>query len=179
MHALTSCETTDDGPPAWVTHQDALLARALRLCGDAEIARDLVQDTYLRALSREAHFAAGTNAGAWLFTILRRLFIDEWRRRQRATHVSLTDALMEAEPEALATAPAADEDDELWARISAPELEAAIETLGPSFRSVLRLHAVEQRSYREIGAHLGIPTATVGSRLARARRKLEKVLRTG
>ncbi len=165
-------ETTGHDTAGWTTHHDALLARAMRLCGDRDAAQDLVQDTYVRALTCEARFVRGTNAGAWLTTILRRRFIDDWRRRQRTTPVALSEV------EEVAVVPEEEAEAE-WVRISEAELEAAIHTLAPSFRSVFQLHAVEHRSYREIGAQLGIPTATVGTRLARARQKLKKVLLTG
>jgi RNA polymerase sigma-70 factor (ECF subfamily) len=145
------------------------MARALRLCGYSDDARDLVQDTYLRALSCQSRFAHGTNAGAWLNTIMRRLFIDEWRRRHRVTHVELGEAEQLAVPTEQEPPPS-------WEHISATDLAAAIHKLGPPFRSVFELHAVERRSYREIGASLGIPMATVGTRLSRARQKLKKAL---
>jgi RNA polymerase sigma-70 factor, ECF subfamily len=155
--------------PRWVAHQDALIARARRLCGDAQDAKDLVQETYLRAMSCEAHLIPGTNVGAWLMTIMQRLFIDQWRRRQRWSEVDIS-----ALEHGLAM-PTADAEP-TWSHVSAAELDAAIGTLTPPFRSVFQLHAVEHRSYREISSILGIPAATVGTRLARARQKLKQVL---
>jgi RNA polymerase sigma-70 factor, ECF subfamily len=159
-------------PPRWVAHQDALLARARRLCGDAQDAKDLVQETYLRAMSCEAQLIPGTNVGAWLMTIMHRLFIDQWRRRQRWSEVDIA-----ALEHGLAM-PAVDAEP-TWSQVSVAELDAAIGALAPPFRSVFQLHALEHRSYREISSLLGIPTATVGTRLARARQKLKQVLWVG
>jgi RNA polymerase sigma-70 factor (ECF subfamily) len=168
MVAISRCD--DAHAIRWQDHHELLLARALRLCGDLDDAHDLVQETYLRALTAEARFIPGSNAAAWLTTILRRLFIDEWRRRHRVTHVQLAEAedlavVVEGEPAS-------------WDNVSAQELAAAVGKLGPSFRAVFVLHAMQRRSYREIGASLGIPTATVGTRLARARQKLKRALST-
>jgi RNA polymerase sigma-70 factor, ECF subfamily len=56
---------------------------ALSLCGTIDGAEDLVQDTLLRAITHVASFRPGTNLAAWLITILRNRFRDEYRRRQR------------------------------------------------------------------------------------------------
>ena len=56
---------------------------ALSLCGTIDGAEDLVQDTLLRALTNVASFQPGTNLVAWLITILRNCFRDQYRKRQR------------------------------------------------------------------------------------------------
>jgi|GEM_PF-5909973 len=61
----------------------SLRAFAISLCGDADRADDLVQDTLLRALANIDRFELGTNLNAWLFTILRNLFHSEYRKRRR------------------------------------------------------------------------------------------------
>jgi RNA polymerase sigma-70 factor (ECF subfamily) len=61
----------------------SLRAFAISLCGNADRADDLVQDTLLRALANLSSFEPGTNMPAWLFTILRNLFRSEYRKRRR------------------------------------------------------------------------------------------------
>ena len=152
-------------------HEAALHATAMRLCGNATDARDLVQETVERGLRNLARYKPGTDARAWLFTILHHLFIDLCRARTRERRADMSAEDLEARiaaPEAEA-APA-------WASISPEQLREALEKLPEEFRTVYRLHALEGRSYVEIAERLGIPKATVGTRLIRARRKLKEIL---
>jgi RNA polymerase sigma-70 factor, ECF subfamily len=153
-------------------HEAALQATALRLCGNPTDARDLVQDTYERGLRNLARFRPGTDVRAWLLTILQNLFFDRCRSRTRERH---SDTPVEELAERLAT-PEADAAPD-WASISPEQLLAALEKLPQEFRVTYRLHDIEGRSYNEIAEQLGIPKATVGTRLARARRKLRELLR--
>jgi RNA polymerase sigma-70 factor (ECF subfamily) len=152
------------------SHKDALTAFAIRLCRDRAEANDLVQDTFERALRRFEALAPETNVRAWLFTILQNGFIDRCRRKNVAPRFEPVDdeAVAAPAPES-AGAPA-------WARITAEQLGAAIDSLDDDFRVVYRMHAIESRSYQEIAGALGIPQNTVGTRLARARRKLRDIL---
>jgi RNA polymerase sigma-70 factor (ECF subfamily) len=152
-------------------HERALYALALRLCGNAADARDLVQDTFERALRHLEHFQEGTNARAWLCTILRHLFISRCRtrttwRRDDVSVEELQEQLAAPEAEPLPT----------WMGFSLEHLLAALQRLPEDFREVYRLHALEGHSYEEISARLRIPKATVGTRLIRARRKLRDLL---
>lgn len=54
---------------------------AIRLTGDVTDAEDLVQETMYRALSNESRFESGTNLKAWLFTIMKNIFINNYRKR--------------------------------------------------------------------------------------------------
>jgi len=149
-------------------HQPALEAFAVRLCGSSADARDLVQDTHERAFRHFDTFSAGSNARAWLFTILHRAFIDRCRRRTAEGHFECIDDVQVPAPE-----PA---DTPRWASVSREQLESAIAELDEEFRAVYRLHAVESLSYQEISQRLGIPQNTVGTRLSRARQKLRAIL---
>ena len=163
-----------DGP--WFTsfvreHEAALHATALRLCGNSTDARDLVQDTLEKGLRNLARFQPGTNGRAWLLTILNRLFIDRCRSRKREPRADVSTETLEdqvAQPER--------EDAPAWASLGPEALHGALERLPEEFRTVYRLHALEGRSYQEIAQSLGIPKATVGTRLIRARRRLKDLL---
>jgi RNA polymerase sigma-70 factor (ECF subfamily) len=152
-------------------HERALHAAALRLCGNAADARDLVQDTFERALRYFDRFQVGSNGRAWLFTILRHCFISRCRSRtcERRSGVSVEELQEQlAAPEA--------EPPQAWAAFSLEQLHAALERLPVEFSEVYRMHSLEGRSYEEIARQLRIPKATVGTRLIRARRKLRDLL---
>lgn len=152
-------------------HESALRATALRLCGNASDANDLVQDTFERGLRSFDRFQEGTNGQAWLLTILRRLFIDRCRAR-------VGERRADVGPEEVEAKVAAPESEEApaWASVQSEQLRAALERIPEEFRRVYQLHSLEGRSYNEIAEHLDIPKATVGTRLIRARRKLRELL---
>ncbi|WP_241758773.1 RNA polymerase sigma factor [Pyxidicoccus parkwayensis] len=152
-------------------HEASLRATAMRLCGNATDARDLVQETFERGLRNLDRYKPGTDGRAWLLTILHHLFIDSCRSRARERRADVSAEDLEerlAAPEVEA-APA-------WASISPEQLREALEKIPEEFRTVYRMHALENRSYIEIAERLGIPKATVGTRLIRARRKLKELL---
>ena len=149
----------------------ALYSRALVMTRDPEVARDLVQDTLLKALASLRSFEAGSNMTGWLMRILVNLFIDRYRRRSSQPQlVPLTDNALEvsvsAEPEPLSAS----------ARVTPDQLRAAFDQLSPLFREAYHLRIVERLSYEQIARRLGIPLGTVGTRLARARRELRRIL---
>ena len=150
-------------------HEAALLAVALRLCGNPSDAKDLVQDPFERGLKSFDRFAPGTNGRGWLITILHNLFVDRCRQSRREQRADV-------EPESLELPAAPDEPSPVWATITPEQVQAALGKINPEFRAVYQLHAVEGRSYAEISAQLGIPKATVGTRLIRARRRLRELL---
>lgn len=152
-------------------HEAALRATALRLCGNPTDARDLVQDTFERGLRNLARYRPGTDGRAWLLTILHHLFIDRCRSRtrERRADVSAEDVEERIAAPEVEAAPA-------WATISPEQLREALEKIPEEFRSVYRMHSLEGRSYIEISERLGIPKATVGTRLIRARRRLKELL---
>jgi RNA polymerase sigma-70 factor (ECF subfamily) len=150
-------------------HEPVLRSIALKLCKDAEEARDIVQDTFERAYKGFATKPAGSSPRAWLATILRNRFIDEWRR-------AVLLRKMEDTVEKLAQQPPVEEPAEGWSAVTDDQLAKAVEGLDEEFRRVYVMHAVEGRSYQEIASVLGIPKPTVGTRLLRARRKLRDAL---
>jgi RNA polymerase sigma-70 factor, ECF subfamily len=144
-----------------------LFSRAMGLERSVDDAEDLVQDTFERALRNLHQFQPGTNIRMWLFRIMYNLFVDKRRRRHaepRNDNVEPAD-LAAPEPDPL----------EPWEHIDHDKVTATLAHLEPQFRDVLELHLVSQ-TYREIGATLGIPPGTVGTRLLRARHKLRDIL---
>ena len=141
-------------------HREPLLHLARRLCRTNDEAQDLVQDTFERALRCSDRFQAGTNARAWLSTILRRLFLDQYRRTKRAPQLAVP--LADPEP--------------IWAAVTREGLDNAVADLGDAFRMPFVLHTIEGHSYDAIALQLEIKKATVGTRINRARHKLRALL---
>ncbi|QRM34441.1 sigma-70 family RNA polymerase sigma factor [Microvirga sp. VF16] len=142
-----------------------LRAYAISLTKAVDRAEDLVQDTVLRALSRQESFEAGTNLQAWLFTILRNSFFTEHRRAAR--EIEDVDGRL-----AGAMTTSADQD----SRLVLQELAAALARLPQEQREALLLVAMEGLSYEETAAALGCAVGTVKSRVNRARNRLAEML---
>jgi len=155
-------------------HLDALYRFALMLSGDPVQAEDLVQETMLRAFRSWHRFRSGTNARAWLFTILRNVFISDYRRKRRHDQtVDLSDV-----EEITFVEPMEGKDPEsrfLDGQIDEGVL-ACIAELPEVYRSTLLLSDVEGLSYEEVAKVLGLPLGTVKSRLFRARQILQRQL---
>src|SRR5262245_24054906 len=147
---------------------------ALHLTRRPEDARDIVQDAYLRAFRTFGNFRPGTNAKAWLFTIVYSVFVNRWHKERREASVSI-EALEKEFPRLLATEDPAAFRESLstrpadWAH---SEVDAALRRLPEAFRSALLLVDVEELTYEEAAAALGCPVGTLRSRLFRARQAL-------
>jgi RNA polymerase sigma-70 factor, ECF subfamily len=154
-----------------LVHLDVLYRVALRLTGNRSDADDLVQETMLKAYRAWDQYEQGTNAKAWLLTILRHAFINEYRRRIRHPETVDIDAI---EPFAVFSE-VQDEDPQgaFFDRIVDDEVLRAIDQLPEAFRETLVLSDVEGMSYQEIAGILGVPIGTVKSRLFRARQLLQ------
>jgi len=159
-----------------LAHRQRLYRRALSLCRNAVDAEDLVQETYLRALTFFNQFAPGTNCRAWLMTILRHAFIS--RRARAAREVPGIDESTAGRALARCAGLTATPEEEFSRHtIGDRHLAEAVEALPRSFQEVVMLADVEERSYREIAQMCELPVGTVMSRLYRARRLLRKALR--
>jgi len=155
-------------------HLDTLYRVALRLAGDRHRAEDLVQDTLLKAFKGWRTFRQGTNARAWLLTILRNTFINEYRKRTREPAPVDLDAV---DPMAIYHAvERTDPEGRFFSHIIDDQVWAAIDALPDEFREAVVLSDVEELPYSEIARMLAIPIGTVKSRLFRARRMLQQAL---
>lgn len=132
---------------------------ARALIGDRTGADDLVQDTMERGWKRLSSWRRGSDMRAWLFSIMHNLYIDQVRRSSVQTDVLDDETPM---PEVHAA------HDGLHMR----DLESALNGLPAEQREILLLVALEEMSYDEVAATLGLPIGTVMSRLSRARQKL-------
>ena len=153
-------------------HLDALYATALRLTRNRADAEDLVQDTLVRALRFGDRFTPGTNLKAWLYTILHNAWRNRRRDAQRDPVAADSDLVDEAV--SLPGGPAEFETPEqvLLRDTLDADLQAALDELPEAFRQAVWLRDVEEFSYAEIAAMLGVPIGTVMSRISRGRRQL-------
>ncbi len=137
---------------------------AISLCRSREVADDLVQAACEKALAASDSFTPGTRFDAWMFRILRNLWIDMVRKQKTAGESSdIADHGDIAGSSGEETA---------MARIMLKDATHAINALPDEQREVLLLVCVEELSYRDAGEILNIPIGTVMSRLARARKNL-------
>ena len=156
-------------------HVDALYRTALRMTGQGAAAEDLVQDCFLKAWKNLHRFERGTNFKAWIFTILTNAYINEYRRKSRAP-ARVTD-FAEVEPAGAEEVPQLSAQDvgRLGDRLG-DRAKKALEKVPDEFRVIFLMATIEEMSYRDIAAMLGIPIGTVMSRLFRARRMLREEL---
>lgn len=153
-----------------IRHIDSLYNAALRMAQNKEDAEDLVQEAALRAYRFYHKFRQGTNFRAWLITILRNIYINEYRKRIKE--------------------PGKVEFTEVEDFISSPQisglseggfseaLKLSIDKLPEALRTTVTLFYVEGFSYKEIAKITSIPVGTVMSRLYTARQILKKSLLT-
>jgi RNA polymerase sigma-70 factor (ECF subfamily) len=151
-------------------HEETLMRVARGLCRDEAAARDLVQETFVRALERGQGFEPGTKLRAWLVTILHHRFIDLCRRaKARPLHPdggASGEQLAAPEPEP----------PPVWSAFDRDDLRRAAEKLPAELGAAYRLHAFDGLGYAEIAKRLSIPQNTVGTRLLRARKRLKQIL---
>jgi RNA polymerase sigma-70 factor, ECF subfamily len=152
-------------------HLPALRARAAQLCRGHGDADDIVQDALMRAFVARGQMKHPERARGWLLTIVTHTFLDSLRRRRaRPGEVAL-----EIEP----PAPALDDDAaEIWADLSLDDIRAAVSRLPDDVRETYQKFALDGCDYTQIAAELGVPKATVGTRILRARKRLRELLLT-
>lgn len=154
---------------------DSLYRYAALLSGDRDQAEDLVQETYLRACRFFDRYERGTHCKAWLMTIMRNIFINQYHQRSREVLVSEFDEPGDFEP--LSPPGVSREDGSLKSRTARHDLKKALDALPAHLREVVLLKDAEGFDYKEIGRLIGIPLGTVMSRLFRARNQLKRHLK--
>ena len=162
-------------PPAAATfdafvepHLAVLLRVAGSLCGNTPDAEDLVQDTLIRAFKGLSAFD-GAHPRAWLLTIMRNANINGHRRQRPGLLHGSCDLASEADRR---NPPAPSAEDVATARTPAPWIAEALSHLSARHLEVVQLVDIDNLTYDEAAAALGIPAGTVMSRLHRARRSM-------
>lgn len=153
-----------------VSLQGNLLNFAYKLTSDPDRASDLVQDTTLKALDSEDKFGENVNFTGWLFTIMRNIFINNYRRQVRENTVTDTTEnlfhLNASQPEASETPDGS---------YAVSEISRIIATLPEDFRTPFQMY-VSGYKYEEIAEKLNLPMGTVKSRIFTTRRQLRTLL---
>jgi RNA polymerase sigma-70 factor, ECF subfamily len=163
-------------------HSGQIYGLLYRLTDNAEEARDLTQETFLRVFQNIAHFRGDADLRTWIY----RIAINQarnrwrwWRRRGREVTVSLDSADNHRNQPLAGTLTAehsSNPEQETLARERETALKVALQGLGRIYREAVVLRDIEGLSYEEIAATLEISVGTVKSRLSRGRQELRRRL---
>ena len=169
---------SDGSDRAILENLGALYGFAMSLTRNPVDAEDLVQETCLRAIKGVAQNGIKSDAKVWLFTILRNVWINQWRRRTKGPEfILLGKTRGDGAPLQEWLSGETDRPDDQFERnLVSGKIRTAISGLPEVFREVVVLRYFEGFSYRQIAAILGCPAGTVMSRLNRARAELRVVL---
>jgi RNA polymerase sigma-70 factor, ECF subfamily len=142
-----------------------LRAFAVSLCGNADRAEDLVQETLVKAWGHLGSFVEGSNLGAWLFTILRNTYFSQYRKRRY--EVSDNDGIFVGRLAVTAGQ---------TAHMDLLDLRAALALLPDDQREAIILIGAAGHSYQDAAMIAGCAVGTIKSRVNRARRRLVEIL---
>ena len=144
---------------------------ALKLTADKEEADDLLQETSLKALDNEDKYTPDTNFKGWMYTIMRNIFINNYRKTVRdQTFVDHTDNLYHInQSKDMAF-------DSTEAAYDLKEIRRAVNRLPKEYRIPFSMH-VSGFKYREIAEKLKLPVGTVKSRIFFTRQRLQMELK--
>ena len=151
--------------------QSNLMAFAMKLTLNKEEAQDLVQDTNLKALKNEAKFVDASNPRGWMLTIMRNIFINNYRRRTRENIVLDTSDdgyLLNLPQESGMSNPEG--------AFALGEITSIIEKFPEDYRKPFNLHVAGYK-YEEIADKLRMPLGTVKSRIFTIRKQLREILK--
>jgi RNA polymerase sigma-70 factor (ECF subfamily) len=161
----------------FMPHIDAMYNFAYRLTLDEDDAKDLVQETYMKAFRFIKSFEAGTNAKAWLFRILKNSFINNYRKlSKQPSKVDYQEVESYYNSDSVDANYTTDLRVETVQHMIGDEITNALNSLAVDFRTVIILCDLEGFTYEEMAKILDIPIGTVRSRLHRARNLLKEKL---
>jgi RNA polymerase sigma factor (sigma-70 family) len=156
---------------------NAMYNFAYRLTLERDDAKDLLQDTYLKAYRFIDSFQQGTNAKAWLFRILKNSFINDYRKKSKEpSKVDYQEVETYYNSEEVDRQITPDLRVESLGNMIGDEISNALNALDVDFRTVIILCDLEGFKYEEMAKILDIPIGTVRSRLHRARNLLKEKL---
>ena len=155
---------------------DSLYNFGYYLANDQDKAKDLLQETYLKAFRFIEYFQVGTNAKAWLIRIMNNSFINEYRKNIKTPYkVDIEDVNQKDD---------IDDDyiemdmrQEVFGNLIGDEITNAVNALPVDYRLIILLCDIEGFKYDEIAKIIDVPIGTVRSRLHRARNLLKEKLK--
>ena len=151
--------------------QSELFRFAFKLTADREEANDLLQETSLKALDNEEKFTPDTNFKGWMYTIMRNIFINNYRKVVRdQTFIDQTDNLYHL------NLPQDTSFESTERTYDLKEMHRVVNALPKEYRVPFAMH-VSGFKYREIAEKLNLPLGTVKSRIFFTRQKLQEELK--
>lgn len=160
----------------FLPHMDSLYNFGFYLANDEDMAKDLLQETFLKAYRFIEYYQLGTNAKAWLLRIMKNSFINEYRKKSKTPHKVNIDDINQKD----------DVDDqhvvldmraEVYNSLMGDEITRAVNALPVDYRLIILLCDIEGFKYDEIAKIIDVPIGTVRSRLHRARNLLKEKLK--
>lgn len=152
-----------------VNNAEFLKPFAITLTRDSEAAKDLFQETLYRAISNKEKYNVGTNIKAWLYTIMRNIFINNYRRKAKQNTIfdaSPNDFLLNNSPSTVIT-------NNAESNLRLKDIQAAVHHLPEIFRNPFLLY-FDGYKYHEIADMLNEPLGTIKSRIHFARKLLKE-----
>ena len=153
-----------------VTNADFLKPFAINLTRDSEEANDLFQETLYKALANQEKYHVGTNIKAWLFTIMRNIFINNYRRKVKQRTIfdnTPNEYLINQKQDTVVNA--------AESNLRMKEIQEAMNTLPQIFKTPFLLY-FDGYKYNEIAELLLVPLGTIKSRIHFARKLLKEQL---
>lgn len=158
-------------------HMNLLHNYAYKMTGNQLDADDLLQETYLRAFRFFDKFERGTNCKAWLFRIMKNLFINKYRKNQKepgkVDYDEIENFFDNIRSEKIDST---DLQEKVFSNLLDDDLTNALNSLQDDFKTVVILCDLEGLSYEEIADFVQCPIGTVRSRLHRGRKMLQQKL---
>lgn len=137
-----------------------------RLVGHKQDAEDLTQDVFIKVFKNRETINLDKNFKSWVFKIATNTVFDWFRSKQRKLEILFEEKALTELPETIIDTPAY--------YLTEREVERALETIKPEYKTVLMLFYYQGFSYDEIGSILGIPLNTVKTYIYRAKKELKK-----
>jgi RNA polymerase sigma-70 factor (ECF subfamily) len=159
--------STADFDQILIKNTEFLRPFAFTLTRDQESAKDLVQETLFRALANKEKYNIGTNIKAWMYTIMRNIFINNYRRKSKQQTIfdhTANDFLIDTNQVSVAN--------EAIATLNMKEVQEAVHKLPEIFRNPFLLY-FDGYKYHEIADMLKEPLGTIKSRIHFARKLLK------
>jgi RNA polymerase sigma-70 factor (ECF subfamily) len=160
-----------------VPHMDVLYNYALRMTSNPDDAKDLVQETFLKAYRFWDKYEKGTNIRAWLFRIMKNSYINRYRKETKEPEtVDYNDIQNFYHTIRYESSDPNDLQEKIFGGLLEDDVAHALESLPEDFRTVVILCDIEGLSYEEIAEFVNCPIGTVRSRLHRGRHMLRAKL---